>query len=158
LTLDPELRSARRETAAGRHLILYDRDCGFCRWSLGWLLRWDRRRALVPVALQDPLSERLLADLDRDARLASWHLISPAGERVSGGIAIAPMLNLLPAGAPLGRLLGAFPAATERAYAFVTRHRGAIGRRVPAGARARAGEVIARRELVLNRRDRGSGR
>jgi predicted DCC family thiol-disulfide oxidoreductase YuxK len=144
--LSAALVAARREAAAGRHIVLYDRDCGFCRWSLGWLLRWDRRRAVTPLALQEPLADRLLADLDEEARMASWHLITPAGERMSGGVAAAPMLRLLPGGSLPGRLLGAFPAATERAYAFVRRHRGAIGRLITAGARARADAVIGRRE------------
>jgi predicted DCC family thiol-disulfide oxidoreductase YuxK len=144
--LSAALAAARREAAAGRHLILYDRDCGFCRWSLGWLLRWDRRRALAPLALQEPLADRLLADLTEEERMASWHLITPAGERVSGGVAAAPMLRLLPGGAPLGRLLRAFPAATERAYGFAARRRSTIGHVITAGARARADAVIARRE------------
>jgi predicted DCC family thiol-disulfide oxidoreductase YuxK len=143
---EADLITARRDTAGGRHLILYDRDCGFCRWSLAWLLRWDRRRALTPVALQDPLSDRLLADLAPEARKASWHLITPAGGRVSGGIAIASLLRLMPAGAPLGRLFGAFPAATERGYGFVDRHRGAFSSRIGHRSRARADEVIATRE------------
>jgi predicted DCC family thiol-disulfide oxidoreductase YuxK len=145
LTAEP-LKAARREAAAGRHLVLYDRDCGFCRWSLSWLLRWDRRRSLVPLPLQDPIADRLLADLEPDARMASWHLITPAGERVSGGIAIAPLLGRLPGGSAFGRLFAAFPRATGRGYELVARHRGAVGRLIPARARARADDVIAGRE------------
>ena len=31
-----------------RVTLLYDRDCGFCRWSLAWFLCWDRRHVLRP--------------------------------------------------------------------------------------------------------------
>ena len=35
-----------------RAVILFDNDCGFCRWSLSKLLAWDRHGWLRPVALQ----------------------------------------------------------------------------------------------------------
>jgi predicted DCC family thiol-disulfide oxidoreductase YuxK len=143
--LTDTLVSTRRAAAGGRHLVLYDRDCGFCRWSLAWFLRWDRRRALVPVALQDPLAAELLADLDEVERMASWHLITPAGERISAGSAIAPMLRLLPGGGPPAALLARLPRLAERGYRWVADHRSALGRPVSAAARARADEEIARR-------------
>ncbi len=85
-----------------RHLILYDAECGFCRRSLGWILRWDRRGELEPVALQDPRAAELLADLEPEERMDSWHLVSPAGERWSAGAAAAPLLRLLPGGDSAG--------------------------------------------------------
>lgn len=113
---------------SGRHLILYDAQCGFCRRSLGWFLRWDRRGALEPVALQDPRAAELLADLDPAARMESWHLVSPSGKRWSAGAAVPPLLRLLPGGNPLAALLAASPRTTERAYRFVADHRDAFGR------------------------------
>src|SRR5215218_7728937 len=35
-----------------RAVILFDNDCGFCRWSLSKLLAWDRHGRLRPIALQ----------------------------------------------------------------------------------------------------------
>ena len=113
---------------SGRHLILYDADCGFCRRSLGWILRWDRRGELEPVALQDPRAAELLADLEPGERMDSWHLVSPSGERWSAGAAAAPLLRLLPGGTPPASILAAAPHTTERAYRFVAGHRGAFGR------------------------------
>jgi predicted DCC family thiol-disulfide oxidoreductase YuxK len=127
------------------HRILYDAECRFCRWSLGWVLRWDRRRELVPVALQDPEADRLLAAIARERRMASWHLVTPAGAISSAGAATAPLLRLLPGGRALALLPAAAPALTERAYAWVARHRGALGRRLPDRSLARAGELIAER-------------
>jgi len=45
-----------------RAVLLYDRDCGFCRWSAAKLMAWDRGRRLLPVPIQDPQADRLLAD------------------------------------------------------------------------------------------------
>lgn len=111
-----------------RHLLLYDADCGFCRWTLAHVLRWDRDGRLEPLALQEPRAVALLADMSEEERMASWHLVSPAGERWSAGAAAPPLLRLLPGGGAAARLLAAFPSLTERLYRFVARHRGTLGR------------------------------
>ena len=104
-----------------RAIVLYDRDCGFCRWSLAKLLRWDRRRqTLRPVALQDPEGAGFSTD--------SWHLVTDDGEVFSGGAAFEPLMRLLPGGRPFAALARAFPGLTERGYRFVARHRGGLGR------------------------------
>ena len=64
-----------------RWLVLYDGDCGLCKWLLAGILRWDRRQRLQPLALQTERAAELLADLSPEQRLASWHLIAPTGER-----------------------------------------------------------------------------
>ena len=43
--------------------MLYDADCGFCKWTLSLLLRWDRAARLAPVALQRPEAADLLVEL-----------------------------------------------------------------------------------------------
>lgn len=118
-------------------LVLYDGECGFCRASLGLLLRWDRRGRLEPVALQSARAADVLAELGEEERMGSWHLVSPGGERWSAGAAAPPLLRLLPGGRIPARLLGAAPRITERAYQFVARHRGSLGRALknPPGSR-----------------------
>jgi predicted DCC family thiol-disulfide oxidoreductase YuxK len=116
----PGVSSAAREQRAA---LLYDRDCGFCRWSLGVVLAWDRRGRLRGVALQDPEAEMLLADLDREERMASWHLITPDGSRSSAGAALAPLLRRLPGGGPAASLAERFPALAEAGYGAVADHR-----------------------------------
>ena len=64
-----------------RWLVLYDADCGLCNWLLAGLLSWDRAQRLQPVALQTERAAGLLAELNPEQRLASWHLIAPTGER-----------------------------------------------------------------------------
>ena len=128
-----------------RHALLYDRDCGFCRWALGWVLRWDRRGALRPVALQDTEADELLAGMPAEQRMASWHLVAPTGELRSAGPAAAPLLRLLPGGGPVAALVGRFPGGTERAYRWVVDHRSVLGRAVTSAARRRADAMIERR-------------
>jgi predicted DCC family thiol-disulfide oxidoreductase YuxK len=114
-------------TATGQLAVLYDRDCGFCRWALDKILAWDRRRRLRPVAIQSEEGERLLAAIPVDRRLASWHLVTD-GELRSGGEAAPPLFAVLPGGRPLAALLRAFPRLTDRAYGWVAEHRELLAR------------------------------
>jgi predicted DCC family thiol-disulfide oxidoreductase YuxK len=118
----------------GELMVLYDEDCGFCKWSLDKILAWDRRRALRPVAIQGDEGNRLLASVPESRRLDSWHLVLPSGEVKSGGAAAAPLARALPAGRPLALLFERFPRTTERAYRFVAEHRDRFARIVGAEA------------------------
>ena len=124
--------------------MLYDRDCGFCRWSLAKLLAWDRRRALRPVPIQSPEGDELLAGMAEDERLSSWHLAA-AGDVRSAGAAFEPLLRRLPGGRPLGAIAARFPGAVDRAYRQVAGRRGMFGRLVTSGAKRRADRRIASR-------------
>jgi len=96
------------------------------------------------VALGTPEADALLADMPEPERAASWHLVSPAGARRSAGAAAPPLLRLLPGGRPPAAALAAMPKATERAYRWVADHRSLLSKAVPAGAKERATERIAR--------------
>jgi predicted DCC family thiol-disulfide oxidoreductase YuxK len=113
--------------APGSYAVLYDRDCGFCRWSLDKILAWDRRRVLRPVAIQSEEGTRRLAAIPPERRLDSWHLASD-GELRSGAAAAPQLFAALPGGRPLAAVLGRFPGATERAYRWVADHRGLLAR------------------------------
>ncbi|HEV7529878.1 MAG TPA: DCC1-like thiol-disulfide oxidoreductase family protein [Solirubrobacteraceae bacterium] len=113
-----------------RAILLYDRDCSFCRWSLGRLLSWDRGDRVRPVALQETEADLLLAPIDVQRRMDSWHLVCGDGEVRSAGRGVAPLLRLLPGGKPLAALAERFPRATDAGYAFVARHRSTLGRLV----------------------------
>ena len=124
---------------ASRAVILYDRDCGFCRWTLAGLLALDRDRRLRPVALQDAEATTLLPGMDEERMLASAHLVTPDGRIYSGGDAAAPLARLLPGGRALSVITRVFPVAVRRgAYEWVARNRGPFGRRVPDRAKQRA--------------------
>ena len=108
--------------------MLYDEDCGFCRWSLDKILLWDRRETLRPVAIQSPEGERLLAAVPRESWLESWHLVLPSGEVRSAGAAAEPLARMLPGGRSLAFLFARFPGVTQRAYRWVAEHRDGLTR------------------------------
>jgi predicted DCC family thiol-disulfide oxidoreductase YuxK len=138
------MQNQRRRTSDW--VVLYDADCGFCNWLLSSLLSWDRRRRLRPVALQHAAADGLLEGLPPAERMASWHLISPAGDRSSGGAALPPLLRLLPVGGLPAAVLARFPGVTESAYRWVADHRSQLSRWVPAGVKRRAAERVGERE------------
>ena len=130
----------------GVSALLYDADCGFCRWAVAKVLRWDRARRLRPLQIQSVDGQHLLADLDPAQRLASWHLVTAEGCLFSGGAAAAPLLRLLPRGRFLAQLCSASPRTTDRVYFWVARHRIGLGRFVSTRARMRANTLVERRE------------
>ena len=129
-------------------ILLYDSDCGFCRWCLGKLLAWDRRARLRPVTLQSKEAETLLTGMPPEQRMDSWHLVERDGEIRSAGAGIAPLLRLLPGAAPFAAVAARLPRVMERGYRFVAGHRTLWGKLVSDGAKRRADIRIAAR---LNR-------
>jgi predicted DCC family thiol-disulfide oxidoreductase YuxK len=108
---------------AERPILLYDSDCGFCRWSMAKILAWDRQGRIRPVRLQDPEADQLLTGMDEQMKMASWHLVGPNGRVWSAGAAAPHLFRLLPGGRPLAAVASAFPRTTDRAYRWVSRHR-----------------------------------
>ena len=125
--------------------VLYDADCGFCRWCLAVLLRADRHERLRPRALGTPAADALLADRTPEQQFAPWHLIDPAGPRSSAGAALAEVAALLPAGRALAPALRRIPRLTDAGYGWVAGHRTQLSRLVPAAAKRRADELIEAR-------------
>ena len=90
-------------------IVLYDADCGFCRWAMAWALG-----------------------------LAAAHVVREDGTRESGGPAAAEVLGALPRTRALARLARRLPAPTAALYGLVAEHRHGFGRFVGAEARRRA--------------------
>ena len=128
-------------------VLLYDADCGFCRWAVDKLLAWDRAGRLRPAALQSPQADRLLPGLDEETKMASWHLVID-GKVYSGGAAAAPLLRLLPGGRPVAPVVAAFPGMTDHAYRLVARNRDRFGRL--AGARCEVDPTRRREEATAD--------
>jgi predicted DCC family thiol-disulfide oxidoreductase YuxK len=128
-----------------RAILLYDAECGFCTWSMAKVLAWDRRRRLRPLALQEPEAERLLAGMDEEERMASWHLVGADGSVRSAGAAASALFRLLPGGWPLAWLTATFPRATELVYRAIAARRGKLGRLIGERARERARARIGQR-------------
>ncbi len=125
-------------------VVLYDRDCGFCRWSLARVLDLDRQRALRPVALQDPEADELLHGMSSERRFASAHVVTNEGYVYSGGDAIAPLVRVLPAGATVAPAATLFSRPLGAAYRLVVRSRGVLGRMLPSTLKDRATARIDR--------------
>jgi predicted DCC family thiol-disulfide oxidoreductase YuxK len=131
---------------ADRWTVLYDAHCDFCKWVLSALLRWDRAERLHPIALQRSEAGELLKGLTLTERMASWHLISPTGERRSGGGALPPLLRLLPAGRIPAACFARFPGLTYGGYRWVAEHRSQLSKLVPSSAKRRASQHVLWRE------------
>jgi predicted DCC family thiol-disulfide oxidoreductase YuxK len=126
-------------------IVFYDDDCGLCMWLLAKLLRMDRARRLRPLPLQGPRAEAALHDLTAEERMASWHLVSPGGERTSAGAALAPLFALLPRGRTYAAAFARFPRTSERGYRWVADHRSALSKLVPSGPKAQAARYVRAR-------------
>jgi predicted DCC family thiol-disulfide oxidoreductase YuxK len=126
-------------------ILIYDSDCGFCRWCLGKVLAWDRRGAVRPLALGTDEAKGLLGEMPSGEQFSSWHLVDANREVRSAGAGLAPLLRLLPGGSPFAAAVARFPDATERAYRAVSGNRGIFGRLVTDGAKRRADARIADR-------------
>ena len=100
--------------------VLYDQDCGFCKWSLDKILAWDRSRKLRPVPIQSDEGQRLLAAVPEEQRLDSWHLVEPSGEVRSAGAAARAALRPPAGGRPLA---GSGPSASRPDRARLPRRR-----------------------------------
>lgn len=107
-------------------LILYDDDCGFCKWMVQWFLLWDRKDVLRTLPIQE--ADGRLDHMDPELRLESWHLALPDGSLTSGGAAFPPLLRLLPGGKPLAAAVERIPGVTDRCYRWVARNRSALSK------------------------------
>jgi predicted DCC family thiol-disulfide oxidoreductase YuxK len=124
-----------------RPAVLYDQDCGLCRWSADLLRAWDRRHRLGFAPLQSREADAWLGGMSSQMRYASWHLVEPDGRVWSAGAAIGPVLRRLPAGPTLATLVGLFPDVTDRLYRLAARHR------------ARLGAIVGRRDCAVDTAD-----
>lgn len=124
-------------------LVFYDEECGYCRWSVARLLRFDRDRRLRLIAIQSPEGERLLADVAPELRLESAHLIDGDGKLFSGGDAAAPIAAALPSLARTAPLLRRLSRPVNASYNLVAANREQFGRLVGSSSRERADREIA---------------
>jgi len=106
--------------------VLYDEDCGFCRWSADRLRAWAAQHRLTFVAIQS--GAELLHAVPEAQRLDSIHAVTTDGRVWSGGQAVRVILAELPGGSVLASIGAAFPGATEATYRLVARHREDLGR------------------------------
>jgi predicted DCC family thiol-disulfide oxidoreductase YuxK len=123
-------------------IVLYDADCGFCRWAMAWAVRRDHHHVLVTVPIQSPLGSELLVDVDPSERLRSAHVVGDDGRRRSAGVATAEVLGALPQTQGLARLAHHLPNTTALLYGAVAKRRNSFGRLVGKEARLRADRLL----------------
>ena len=121
-------------------IVLYDGDCGFCRWMVAWALERDRDGVLTVAPIQSPAGERLLADLEPAERLRSVHVVHDDGRRTSGGAAAREVLEVT--ARPLARLAAFSPRVTDLVYRLVAGQRSRLSRLVPRRAKLRADRML----------------
>jgi predicted DCC family thiol-disulfide oxidoreductase YuxK len=112
-----------------RITVLYDDDCGFCRWSADRIRRWARGQADV-APIQGEHGHELLRDVPPARQLDSMHVVTADGRVWSAGAAVPPILRTCRGGRPLAAIAERCPRATERIYRAVANRREAIGRRL----------------------------
>lgn len=136
--------------ATGNATVLYDRDCGFCRWTLAHILRFDRDRRLRPVPIQSEEGQRLLARVPEADRLASWHLATPDGEVKSAEAGFPGLFGRLPAGAPIAWLTSLLQGPSGAGYRLLVANRTRLGRRIGQARRDRATRFLDERQRTIS--------
>jgi len=82
---------------------------------------------LDPIAIQDPEGQRLAGADPEPERLATAHVITGAGEILSGAEGAPALLRQLPAGYPLAALVAITMPLAKLFYRLLTAARPAIG-------------------------------
>ena len=75
-----------------KHWILWDGDCGFCRRSVGWIMRRDKKHRLRAVAYQDAPSPPMTPQL-REACQSAVHVVTTNGKTLRAGCAFLFILQ-----------------------------------------------------------------
>lgn len=112
--------------------LLYDADCGLCKFVVARVLELDRARRLTPLALQEPRAAELLPGLGREERMASFHVVDSDGTVHSAGDGLAALFP------PLKRV----PRVASRLYRLVADNRDRLGKLIPDLARRQAARRI----------------
>ena len=134
----------------GNAHVLYDRDCGFCRWSLMQILRLDRDRRLRPVPIQSDEGQRLLASVPEAKRLESWHLVTPDGTVHSAERGFPELFGRLPRGAPIAKLTALLQGPSGLGYRTIVANRTRLGKRIGAERRDRATAFLDERRRTIS--------
>ncbi|MEX0753717.1 MAG: DCC1-like thiol-disulfide oxidoreductase family protein [Actinomycetota bacterium] len=110
-----------------RLVMLYDEDCGLCRWITDRVLDWDRRGRVRAAPIQGAEGDRLLAAIPPERRIGSMHAVRTDGTVTSAGRAVASVLHEVPLGEPFAWLADRAPSLTERLYRLAADHRTRLG-------------------------------
>ena len=125
--------------------ILYDADCGFCRWSVARLLQLDSDKVLQPLTIQSTEGQILLASVPEAERLESAHCVDAAGKVTSGGDAFAVVAEQIPGLRLTAGPARAVPGLIRGGYRLVADNRSLASRWMTPTRLAWADTVISER-------------
>lgn len=106
-------------------IVVYDSDCGFCRWCAAMLKSWDKAERLCLVPAAQALSLQLHPQLTPKRCQQALQVILPDGQLLSGWDGLTAVAMRLPSLRWLGQL-GALPlmrVVGRTFYRFVATHR-----------------------------------
>ncbi|MFQ5416599.1 MAG: thiol-disulfide oxidoreductase DCC family protein [Myxococcota bacterium] len=111
-----------------QRLVLFDGECGFCDWAVGWLLARDRLGVLHFAPLQGETAARLRVlhpEIPTDTDTMVYVVADQAGERVYlRSQAVFRVMEELPGAWRFASRLGWLPRAfTDGCYRLFARHR-----------------------------------
>lgn len=101
-----------------RYLLAYDADCGPCTRFKRYVEFLDSYGKLDFTPLIEADEKGFLDRVPTALRHRAFHLISPSGEVLSGAKALPTLVNLLPTGTLLSKVMTMVPGGF-RATAFV---------------------------------------
>lgn len=107
-----------------RTVLIYDGDCGFCRWGMHLVRRLDVGKFFTFCPFGRPVAEEALSRLDPEKRYSSYHAL--AGEVLHSGTDAA---RVTLEGLPMGKVLTAL--SLHRLYPLIAVNRATLGRLVP---------------------------
>lgn len=121
-------RPTRSQSPPGRHVLVYDEHCAFCRATARALQRCARPRLeLMPLAAVP--GSGLLTALDEAAVREAAHYVTPDGQEFHAGESVTHALRLCPGGRAAALLdLPLLWRLRELAYGLAADNRGLLSR------------------------------
>lgn len=136
-------------------VLAYDADCGSCKRFKDFVDFLDLHHRIEFVSLIDADDLGLLDRIPKAERHTSFHLVLPNGDVLSGATAIPRLMDSLPGGAPLAKLVSLAPGGLwliSRLYgSFSKGHNGAAcsyHRHITGPERARHPRISIRRPFA----------
>src|SRR5438876_9488416 len=100
----------------GEYILLFDRDCGICSALSRWIGAADLRHRIRVRTIQS--SRELLRGIRDERMLDAFHIVALSGQLTSGVVAVQTLIEALPMGAGLGRILRSFRGLMARGSVF----------------------------------------
>lgn len=90
-------------------MMVYDADCGPCARFKNVISILDRQKRIDFMSLMEADSLGLLGPIPSSLRFKSFHLISPTGKVRSGEDALIDLIELLPGGRTISKIIVSTP-------------------------------------------------